>query len=125
MNDTDAERKFCASTYAPILFEEFEEYIMADGRWVMTEEELNRTACGFDGGKSENVRELPNFGKHEPVDDRDGTAPQICAFCGSRELITGLGGYGDGYGYRSARCRSCGGTTDFVYKDIIGKYFSK
>lgn len=45
---------------------------MADGRWVMTEDELNSTVCGF--------------------------------------------------GYKSSRCKACGGTTDFVYKDEAGKY---
>ena len=95
---------------------------MADGRWVMTEEELNNTVCGFGSRNSVNVRELPNFGRHRAVDDRLGRAENVCAFCGSAELITGLGGYGEGYGYRSARCRACGGTTDFVYKDDTGKF---
>lgn len=96
---------------------------MADGRWVMTEEELNKTACGFSGGKSADIRKLPNYGRHKAVDNRGNKAEVKCAFCGSADLITGLGGYGSGYGYRSSRCRKCGGTTDFVYKDDIGKYF--
>ncbi len=96
---------------------------MADGRWVMTEEELNRTACGFGGQKSVNMRELPNYGRRAPVDNRAGDAENVCAFCGSADLITGLGGYGEGYGFKSARCKACGGTTDFVYKDTAGKYF--
>ena len=96
---------------------------MADGRWVMTEEELNRTVCGFGSRKQVNMRELPYYGKHLTADDRDGKAPQTCAFCGSKELITGLGGYGEGFGYRAARCRACGGTTDFVYKDEVGRCY--
>ena len=44
-------------------------------------------------------------------------------FCGSDDLQSGFGGCGEGFGYRSFKCRSCGGTTDFVYKDNIGKYF--
>ncbi|MBQ6314663.1 MAG: hypothetical protein IJI11_03565 [Mogibacterium sp.] len=96
---------------------------MADGRWVMTEEELNRVACGFDDAKRVDSRSLPNYGKHIPVDNRDGSAEHICAHCGSPDLQEGFGGYGDGYGYRSARCKVCGGTTEFVYKDEVGKYF--
>ena len=98
---------------------------MADGRWVMTEEELNNTVCGFGSNRQINMRELPNYGRHLAADNRDGKAPQVCAFCRSAELITGLGGYGEGYGYKSARCKVCGGTTDFVYKDDIGKFFEK
>lgn len=97
--------------------------IMADGRWVMTEEELNNTVCGFGSKKQINMRELPNYGRHMTTDNRQGQAQRVCAFCGSDDLITGLGGYGEGYGYRSARCRTCGGTTDFVYKDEVGKFF--
>jgi hypothetical protein len=96
---------------------------MADGRWVMTEEELNSTVLGFGSKKPSNMRELPNYGKHKQADNRRGKAQQICAFCGSRDLITGLGGFGEGFGYRSSKCKACGGTTDFVYKDDIGKYF--
>ena len=96
---------------------------MADGRWVMTEEELNRTACGFSGSKSEDIRKLPNYGKNMAVDNRGNKAEAKCAFCGSADLTTGLGGFGDGYAYRSSRCKKCGGTTDFVYKDNVGKYF--
>lgn len=96
---------------------------MADGRWVMTEEELNRVACGFDNTDRQDPRELPNFGERRPVDDRDGKAVKKCAFCGSEDIGSGFGGYGKGFGYRSARCRKCGGITDFVYEDTVGKYF--
>ena len=63
---------------------------MADGRWVMTEEELNNTVCGFGSNRQINMRELPNYGRHLAADNRDGKAPQVCAFCSSAELITGL-----------------------------------
>ena len=96
---------------------------MADGRWVMTEDELNRTVCGFDNEKRADMNDLPNTGKHVPVDDRTGKAEHICALCGSADLITGLGGFGEGYGYKSARCKTCGGITEFVYKDDAGKFF--
>ena len=46
-----------------------------------------------------------------------------CAFCGSRDLQSGFGGCGEGFGYRSCKCKACGGTTDFVYMDEAGKYF--
>ena len=95
---------------------------MADGRWVMTEDELNSTVCGFGSKNPINMRELPNYGKHIPVDNRNGEAQQVCAFCGSGNLITGLGGFGEGFGDKSSRCKECGGTTDFVYKDEAGKY---
>jgi len=93
---------------------------MADGRWVMTEAELNSVACGFQDKK---ITELPNYGKHLQVDNRAGKAPQVCAFCGGENLQSGFGGYGDGFGYLSSRCNDCGGNTDFVYKDEHGKYF--
>ena len=89
----------------------------------MTEEELNRVACGFDGDKVQDPRKLPNYGKHTKIDNRDGSAVMKCAFCGSDDIATGFGGYGEGFGYRSAKCRICGGITDFVYKDEVGKYF--
>lgn len=89
----------------------------------MTKEEMNRVVCGFDGGKRQDIRKLPNYGRHIAVDNRGNKAEVKCAFCGSKDLITGLGGYGEGYGYRSSRCKACGGSTDFVYKDEICKYF--
>lgn len=67
---------------------------MADGRWVMTDNELNSTACGFE---RRDIDSLPNFGKHIKVDNRDGSAERVCS--------------------------DCGGTTDFVEKDEVGKFF--
>ena len=29
----------------------------------------------------------------------------------------------EGFGYKSFKCRTCGGTTDFVYKDEAGRFF--
>lgn len=96
---------------------------MADGKWVMTEEDAKRVDLSFDGSGTQDLRALPNYGQSRPVDDRDGAATLKCAFCGSDDLQAGFGGCGDGFGYRSFKCRSCGGTTDFVYKDDAGKYF--
>ena len=96
---------------------------MADGKWVMTEEDSKRVDLSFDGHGAQGMKELPNFGLHSAADDRGGNAPRVCAFCGSEELQSGFGGCGDGFGYRSYKCKVCGGTTDFVYKDEIGKYF--
>lgn len=96
---------------------------MADGKWVMTEEDARRVDLTSGGHGRQDMRSLPNFGKHLPVDDRDGSASTKCVFCGSADLQSGFGGCGDGFGYRSCKCRVCGGTTDFVYMDIIGKYF--
>ena len=62
---------------------------MADGRWVMTENELNNVVSGF---KETDTEALPNEGKHLPVDVRGGSGDacnremgynEICAFCGS------------------------------------------
>lgn len=99
------------------------EVLMADGKWVMTDEDAKRVDLSFAGQGRQNLRELPNYGKHEPVDDRGGQAAVRCAFCGSEDLQSGFGGFGEGFGYKSFLCRSCGGTTDFVYKDDINKYF--
>lgn len=93
---------------------------MADGRWTMTEQELDRVAGGFD---LPDTGSLPNHGLRRAVDDRNGQALNACAFCGSDDLTTGLGGYGAGYGYRTVRCRRCGGLTDFVYKDDTHRFF--
>ncbi len=96
---------------------------MADGRWVMTENELNNVACGFDDGtKRRTLENLPNYKKHMPVDNRKGQAQPKCAFCGSDNLESGFGGYGEGFGYKSSRCLDCGGTTDFVYEDNVNRY---
>ena len=97
---------------------------MADGKWVMKDEDAKRVDLTFSGSAERGMRELPNFGQHLAVDDRDGKAAGVCAFCGSEDLQTGFGGCGDGFGYRSFKCRACGGTTDFVYKDDTGKFFS-
>lgn len=96
---------------------------MADGKWVMTEEDSKRVDLTFGGSGRQNMRVLPNYGQHRSVDDRDGKADVICAFCSSDDLQSGFGGCGDGFGYRSFKCRNCGGTTDFVYKDEIGRFF--
>lgn len=96
---------------------------MADGKWVMTEEDSRRVDLSFSGAGRQDMRELPNYGRHMAVDDRAGDAEEKCAFCGSQDLQSGFGGCGDGFGYRSYKCRACGGTTDFVYKDDIKKYF--
>ena len=67
---------------------------MADGRWTMTEEELNRVVTGM---RTDRRGDLPNHGMHRQIDARPGTAPeQCCAFCGSADLQTGFGGSGDG-----------------------------
>ena len=95
---------------------------MADGKWVMTEEDSRRVDLSFSGSESTDIKSLPNYGKHEVVDDRSGMAEKKCVFCGSDDLQSGFGGCGEGFGYRSFKCRACGGTTDFVYKDDVGKY---
>ena len=82
---------------------------MADGKWVMTEEDAKRVDLSFKGSAAQNMRELPNFGKR---------------LCGSDDLQSGFGGCGEGFGYRSFKCRACGGETDFVYKDDVKKYFA-
>ena len=95
---------------------------MADGKWVMTEEDARRVDLSFSESGSPDMRSLPNYGQHEAVDDRSGRAEKKCVFCGSGDLQAGFGGCGEGFGYRSFKCRACGGTTDFVYKDDTGKY---
>lgn len=96
---------------------------MADGKWVMRDEDAKRVDLTFSGSGKQDMRQLPNFGRHRAADDRKGQAAEVCAFCGSEDLQSGFGGCGEGFGYRSFKCRTCGGTTDFVYKDDIGKYF--
>lgn len=95
---------------------------MADGKWVMTEDDARRVDLSYDKAPQD-LRGLPNYGKSKAVDDRCGAASRVCAFCGSDDLQTGFGGFGEGFGYRSFKCRTCGGTTDFVYKDETGKFF--
>ena len=96
---------------------------MADGKWVMTEEDSRRVDLTFSGKPRQDLRRLPNYGQHRAIDDREGNAEEKCAFCGSEDLQSGFGGFGEGFGYRSFICRVCGGTTDLVYKDETGKYF--
>ena len=106
---------------------------MADGKWVMTEEDARRVDLTFSGSARQDLRSLPNYGQHRAVDDREGAASAVddreggteekCAFCGSADLQSGFGGCGEGFGYRSFICRACGGTTDLVYKDEAGKFF--
>lgn len=96
---------------------------MADGKWVMTDEDARRVDLSFGGNGRQNLRNLPNYRRHKAADDRSGNAEKKCAFCGSDDLQSGFGGFGEGFGYKSYKCRVCGGTTDFVYKDDIGKFF--
>ena len=96
---------------------------MADGKWVMTEEDSRRVDLTFSGKPRQDLRRLPNYGQHRAVDDREGNSEEKCAFCGSKDMQSGFGGFGEGFGYRSFICRVCGGTTDLVYKDETGKYF--
>ncbi|MBR0372905.1 MAG: hypothetical protein IJH91_00045 [Mogibacterium sp.] len=93
---------------------------MADGRWTMTEQELNNVAAGFD---ARDTSGLPNYKQHRAVDNRDGQAARRCAFCGSDRLTSGLGGYGEGFSYQSAVCKDCGGVTDFVNRDDVHRFF--
>ena len=98
---------------------------MADGKWGMTEEDARRVDLTFRASAATDLRSLPNYGRSRAVDDRDGKAAVKCAFCGSDDLQTGFGGCGEGYGYRSFKCRSCGGSTDFVYRDDDGSHLAK
>ena len=82
-------RKTCTLPPSPIYNER-----MADGRWVMTNEELNTVVCTMNERTAD---KLPNFRQHRQVDNRGELAERLCAFCG--------------------------GITDFVYKDDVGKYF--
>lgn len=95
---------------------------MADGKWVMTEDDARRVDLSFSGQDRQELKDLPNYGQRRAVDDRAGDAEMRCSFCGSDDLQSGFGGCGDGFGYRSFKCRVCGGTTDFVYKDENGRY---
>lgn len=94
---------------------------MADGKWVMNDEDAKRVDLSFDKEDMINLRSLPNFGKHLYVDNRNKDAEIVCAFCESKDLESGFGGFGDGFGYKSYKCIRCGGTTDFVYKDEKGQ----
>lgn len=96
---------------------------MADGKWVMTEDDARRVDLSYSGNAGRSLRNLPNYGQTRAVDNRDGRAVLLCAFCGSGDLQSGFGVLGEGFGCKSYKCRSCGGTTDFVYKDEVGKFF--
>ena len=96
---------------------------MADGKWVLTEDESRRVDLTFSGSGRQDLRKLPNYGQHRSVDDRKGSAEEKCAFCGSGDLQSGFGSCGEGFGCRSFICRVCGGTTDLVYKDETGRFF--
>jgi hypothetical protein len=96
---------------------------MADGKWVMTEDDARRVDLSHEEQNITDLRKLPNYGQHRAVDDRRGDAKLKCAFCGSEDLQTGFGGCGEGFGYKSFKCRACGGTSDFVFKDEHGKFF--
>jgi len=90
----------------------------------MNEDDARRVDLSFEKSNTMNLRDLPNYGQQKPVDNRSGNAKLKCALCGLGDLQSGFGGCGDGFGYKSYKCRSCGGTTDFVYKDEIGKFFN-
>ena len=94
---------------------------MADGKWTMTDDDARRVDLSFSGSADRRISDLQNYGQHKYVDNRDGNADVVCAFCGSRELECGFGGLGEGFGYRTYRCSRCGGSSDFVYKDEDGK----
>ena len=96
---------------------------MADGKWIMNDEDARRVDLTFNASGRQNMRELPNYGQHRPIDDRDGKTEAKCAFCGSEDLQSGFGSCGEGFACRSFLCRECGGNTDFVYMDEAEKYF--
>lgn len=96
---------------------------MADGKWVMTSDDAKRVDLTFSGANPLDFHSLPNYGKIAYVDDRAGDAAKTCAHCGSDDLDSGFGGSGEGFAYRSVRCRKCGGTTKFVYRDEAGRFF--
>ena len=62
---------------------------MADGKWVMTEEDAKRVDLSFSGSGGHDLRSLPNYGQHKAVDDRSGRAERKCAFCRSDDLHAG------------------------------------
>ena len=55
---------------------------MADGKWVMTDEDSKRVDLTHGGTGLQNLRELPNYGMHKAIDDRDGETAAKCSFCG-------------------------------------------
>ena len=46
---------------------------MADGKWIMTEEDSRRVDLTFRGTARQDLRSLPNYGQHKQVDDREGS----------------------------------------------------
>lgn len=93
---------------------------MADGKWVMTEDDARRVDLSFKCNSRTDLRDLPNFGMQRTVDERACSAGVKCAFCGSEDLQIGFGGFREGLAYRSFKCRTCGGTTDLVTADESG-----
>ena len=101
---------------------------MADGRWVMTENELNSVVSGF---KETDTEALPNEGKHLPVDVRGSSGDacnremgynEICAFCGSDKMRVGFGKYGQGFGCRSSKWGSFLGRRETIFLSSIYCY---
>ena len=88
----------------------------------MTEEDAKRVDLSYKDANTLKLRDLPNYRQQKTVDNRMGNADLKCAFCGTADLLSGFGGCGEGFGYKSFKCRNCGGTTDFVYKDDMGRY---
>ena len=64
---------------------------MADGKWVMTEDDARRVDLSHEEQNITDLRKLPNYGQHRAVDDRRGDAEVKCAFCGSGDLQTDSG----------------------------------
>ena len=47
---------------------------MADGKWVMTEDDARRVDLSHEEKSITDLRKLPNYGQHRAVDDRRGDA---------------------------------------------------
>ena len=45
---------------------------MADGKWVMHDEDAKRVDLSFKGSAELNMNKLPNYGKKEYTDNRSG-----------------------------------------------------
>ena len=75
---------------------------MADGKWVMTDEDAKRVDLSFGSREGQELRTLPNYGMNKYIDNRNGKAAVKCAFCGSADLQSGFGGCGFGDGGRGA-----------------------
>ena len=85
---------------------------MADGKWVMTEEDSKRVDLTHRGSGLQNMRDLPNYGINKAVDDRDGKAALKCSLCGSDDLQSGFGGCGFG----------CVLMKSDVFLDVYGRF---